>query len=194
MTIGVLALQGCVDPHLRMFAAAGISARPVRSVQELAAVERLVLPGGESTTMLLLADRLGLWQPLQEFAAEKPVWGICAGAILLAKEVANPAQRSLQAIDIRAERNYYGSQLDSFACEVSTRLFPTPLSVQFIRAPRLLPLAPAVEVLAQLEDGQPVLMRQGHVLVSAFHVELGSDPRLHGAFAQMAVPNRTLAA
>ncbi len=193
MTVGVLALQGCVDPHVRLFASAGIEARPVRCRETLAAVDRLVLPGGESTTMIKLADRLGLWGPLQAFARVRPVWGICAGAILLANEVVSPRQVSLQVIDILAERNFYGSQLDSFECPLDLSLFPTPMRVQFIRAPRLTPKGPQVEVLARLK-GQPVCMKQGHVMVSAFHVELGADPRLHAYFAQLPAVQSALAA
>lgn len=193
MKVGVLALQGCVDPHLRLFAAAGIAAVPVRSREALLTVDRLVMPGGESTTMLKLATRLGLWEPLQAFARVKPVWGICAGAILLAREVAHPKQPSLQAIDILAERNFYGSQLDSFECTLDVFPLGAAMAVQFIRAPRLTPQSSSVEVLARC-DGQPVCMKQGHVLVSAFHVELGQDPRLHSYFAAFPATTPALAA
>ncbi len=183
--VGVLALQGCVEPHLVMLRAIGAQAMSVRTPGELAQVDRLIMPGGESTTMLKLLVSSGLWEPLREFTKKRPVWGICAGSILLAREVQHPAQESLGAINIRAHRNFYGSQLDSFKSSLTVTGIAHPVAVDFIRAPRLEPLAESVQVLAKTTDGTPVLMQEGHILVSAFHTELGSDPALHRYFTNL---------
>lgn len=180
--VGVLALQGCVAPHVSMIQSLGREALAVRTERELAQVERLIMPGGESTTMLKLLVSSGLWDKLATFVKVRPVWGICAGSILLAKEVNNPKQDSLGAIDIRAHRNFYGSQLDSFKRSLMIEGIKSPVEVDFIRAPRLEPLSEDVQVLARDDNGIPVLMRQGHILVSAFHTELGTDPSLHRYF------------
>lgn len=181
-TVGVLALQGCVAPHLAMIQSLGRKALAVRTEQELAQVERLIMPGGESTTMLKLLVSSGLWDKLAAFVKVRPVWGICAGSILLAKEVKNPKQDSLGAINIRAHRNFYGSQLDSFKSSIVFEGIKSPIAVDFIRAPRLEPLSEDVQVLARDDNGTPVLMQQGHILVSAFHTELGTNPSLHRYF------------
>jgi 5'-phosphate synthase pdxT subunit len=180
--VGVLALQGCVAPHISMIQSLGREALAVRTERELAQVERLIMPGGESTTMLKLLVSSGLWDKLATFVKARPVWGICAGSILLAKEVKNPNQDSLGAINIRAHRNFYGSQLDSFKSSVKIEGLKSPIEVDFIRAPRLEPLGETVQVLARDASGTPLLMREGHILVSAFHTELGSDPSLHRYF------------
>jgi len=153
----------------------------VRLSEDLARCDRIVLPGGESTTMIKLLDRAELWEPLRDFGRSHPVWGICAGAILIASEVCSPAQKSLELISVRATRNYYGSQLDSFKAEIEIAGFDHKMHADFIRAPLLQPLEESVQVLADYNN-QPVLMRQGRVLVSAFHTELGSDARLHEYF------------
>ena len=185
ISIGVLALQGCVEPHLTMLRSIGVSAFSVRRPEELRLADRLIMPGGESTTMLKLLISSGLWEPLREFASRKPVWGICAGSILLAREVQHPTQESLGAINIRAHRNFYGSQLDSFKTSLAVEGLPHPVAVDFIRAPRLEPLSDAVNVLARTPDGTPVLMKEGHILASAFHTELGTDAALHRYFVDM---------
>lgn len=179
--VGVLALQGCVTPHLELLKRSGIKAKAVRSDADLKEVERLILPGGESSTMLKLLHSTGLFSSIIKFAQNHALWGICAGAILLAKEVKNPSQESLGLIDISAERNSYGSQLDSFESEIEVEVLSGKLKTQFIRAPRLKALNPEVEMLAQL-NGDPVLLKQGRIMVSSFHVELGEDARLHNFF------------
>ena len=185
MNVGVLALQGCVEPHLRMLSKLGVGAAEVRSPADLSLVDRLILPGGESTTMIKLAQRSGLWAALRDFGRAKPVWGVCAGAILISKETVGPAQESLGCIEIRARRNFYGSQLDSFSAEIEIPVLAGGrIHVDFIRAPLLEPLSKAVTVLAQ-HQGQSVLLQQGRVLASSFHVELGEDPRLHQYFLEM---------
>jgi len=184
VTIGVLALQGCVDPHIEMFARLGAETRKVRRPDDLNAVERLVLPGGESTTMLTLLDKSGLGPALLDFGRANPVWGICAGAILIAREVEHPRQRSLGLIDVMAHRNHYGPQTESFTADVTIDLFPGPMKVDFIRAPLLKPLSNAVTVHARHES-VAVLMRQGRVMASSFHAELGEDTRLHRYFLDL---------
>jgi 5'-phosphate synthase pdxT subunit len=159
----------------------------VSSEAHLKQIDRLILPGGESTTMLKFIDGQGLAPALIEFGKKRPVWGICAGAILIAKEVLHPTQRSLNLIDIRATRNFYGSQLDSF-----TREIPLPIldgkvmKCHFIRAPLLTACEPSQrgEKLTSLAevDGQSVFFAQGKVWASSFHVELGTDPSLHEVF------------
>lgn len=185
---GVLALQGCVDPHLSLLESLGVSALKVRAPEELNDCDALILPGGESTTMLRLLHSASLFEPLREYCRHSPVWGICAGAILMAQEVRSPEQESLGVMTIRAHRNYYGSQLQSFHTEVTVTGLERPIEADFIRAPRLEALAcnpegsnPAVVVLAE-HQGNSVLLRQGHLLASSFHVELDSDTRLHEFF------------
>jgi 5'-phosphate synthase pdxT subunit len=193
--VGVLALQGCVEPHLVMLRAIGAQAMSVRTPGELAQVDRLSMPGGESTTMLKLLVSSGLWEPLREFTKKRPVWGICAGSILLAREVQHPAQESLGAINIRAHRNFYGPQTESFSTEVQVKGINHPLAAHFIRAPRLEALPPSpgrppVQEVAWVTPGapsaagekEPVFFVQGHVWACSFHVELGTDPSLHHHF------------
>ena len=185
MTVGVLALQGCVDPHLEMLKKIGVEGKKILTAADLAQVDRLIMPGGESTTMLKLLNLTGLFTEIKSFAKKNPVWGICAGAILCAKEVVNPSQQSLGIVGIRAHRNFYGSQLDSFKTSIEVRGFPDRIDVDFIRAPRLEPIDPDVEVLAKDMDGTPLLMQQGHCLVSAFHTELGTSTALHKYFTEL---------
>jgi 5'-phosphate synthase pdxT subunit len=184
--VGILGFQGCIEPHEHILSSLGASPLRVRTQADLEAVDRLILPGGESTTMLRFIKLHGLTAPLQEFAKTKPVWGICAGSILAAREVCNPTQDSLNLIDVVAHRNFYGSQLDSFTVPLSISLLPSPTSAQFIRAPRLSPLPPslgrsAVSIVAEYE-GSTVFMTQGNVWVCSFHVELGQDSSLHELF------------
>lgn len=183
MVVGVLALQGCVEPHLRMCARLGIEAMPVRSSRELECVGRLIIPGGESTTMLHLLQVSNLFEPLAAFCQLRPVLGVCAGAILLSDEVVsaiNPsrAQRSLHAIPLRAHRNFYGSQRESFEATITVVDDPNQHQVQFIRAPLLEPLNDSVAITGFL-GSEGVLFRYRNVLAASFHSELGSDTFLH---------------
>ena len=154
-SIGVLALQGCIDPHLNMLQRLGVNALRVTSIEDLKKVDRLILPGGESSTMLRFLTQLPtsvrtsknaprtpneLFIALQRFCKTNPVWGICAGSILLSKEVENPTQLSLGAIDIKAIRNFYGSQRDSFKATIAIKPLGKSLAVDFIRAPKLVPI------------------------------------------------------
>lgn len=190
MKVGVLALQGAVDPHVRVLAGLGAAVSEVRTPEQLADVDALVIPGGESTTMSMLAERWGLIEPLTELVASgRPVLGTCAGAILLSSEVLDgrPDQRCLGAIDVSVRRNGYGRQLDSFETDVDipaladAGLGGDPFHVVCIRAPVIERAGPDVEVLASL-DGRPALVRQGAIMVSIFHPELSGDPRLHQLF------------
>ncbi|MCB0332695.1 MAG: pyridoxal 5'-phosphate synthase glutaminase subunit PdxT [Bdellovibrionales bacterium] len=183
MQVGILALQGCVTPHVTHFSKLGCDTLPVRSSELLWQCDALVLPGGESSTMLHLLKRANLFSEVIKFCSSRPVWGICAGSILLAKEVSHPEQESFGIMDIHAERNAYGSQLDSFKAEISVNLFDSPLLADFIRAPRLCALSDTVECLAEYH-GDGVLFRQGHLLASSFHTELTEDSRLHQCFLE----------
>jgi pyridoxal 5'-phosphate synthase pdxT subunit len=178
--IGVLAYQGDVREHLRALAAAGADAVEVRTLADLDRVDGLVVPGGESTVIGKLADRYGLLQPLRERArAGLPVLGTCAGMILLAREVEGPPQHLLGVLDVRVRRNAFGRQVASFEAEVDVKgLDGGPVPAAFIRAPWVAEAGPDVEVLAEL-DGRVVAVRQGDLLATAFHPELGGDTRLH---------------
>jgi 5'-phosphate synthase pdxT subunit len=179
--IGVLAVQGDVEAHARALARVGAEAVRVLRPKHLDGLDGLVLPGGESTTIAKGIERLGLYEPLRAFAeAGHPVLGTCAGAILLAREVRSHPVRSLGLIDVVAERNAYGTQVDSFAAPVDPGAAAglDGLRCVFIRAPRLLEPGAGVEVLARV-GGDPVLVRQGNVLASTFHPELTDDARVH---------------
>jgi len=193
VTVGVLALQGDSERHMRMLRAVGVPAVEVRTVDDLAGVDALVVPGGESTAISKLAEAAGLFEPLQaRLAAGMPAFGTCAGMILLATGVlgGRPDQRTLGAIDIDVRRNAFGRQIDSFEADLEVAgLAGGPVHAVFIRAPVVTRAGPGVEVLARL-DGSPVLCREGPVLVSSFHPELGADLRLHELFVADVVTKR----
>jgi 5'-phosphate synthase pdxT subunit len=191
----VLALQGDVREHVRALTELGADAREIRTPDELAAVDGLVLPGGESTTMSLLLGSSGLLDPLsQRLAGGLPVFGTCAGMILLAREVLDgrPDQQRLGAIDIGVRRNAFGRQVDSFETDLDVIGFDTPFHAVFIRAPIVEWVGSNVEVLSEVAgmDGvtRPVVCRQGPVLVTAFHPELSGDLRLHREFLASCAP------
>src|SRR5690242_19478484 len=160
LTIGVLALQGDFEAHRQTLKSMGVRAVLVRKPEELEGIDGLVIPGGESSTFLKFLEREGFLEKLRQFVAEKPAFGTCAGAILLAKRVTNPTQESLGALDITVQRNAYGRQIDSSIMTVPTKLGGEPLEMVFIRAPRIEEVGRDVEVLAERE-GHPVLVRQG---------------------------------
>ena len=184
--IGVLALQGDVREHLEALAALGIEGAEVRTLEQLDAVDGLIIPGGESTTIARLLLIFGMHEPLRaRIAAGMPVWGTCAGAILLATR-ADLDRPTLGVMDMQAERNAYGRQVDSFEVDLDIAgLDGGPLRAVFIRAPRLAEPGPGVEVLARLDDGSIASCRQGHMLATAFHPELTTDGRLHAYFLAM---------
>ncbi|MGH7734495.1 MAG: pyridoxal 5'-phosphate synthase glutaminase subunit PdxT [Gemmatimonadales bacterium] len=213
MRIGVLALQGDVAEHTAALTDLGVEPAPVRRPDDLAGLDGIVLPGGESTTMSMLLESSGLDEPLgKELAAGLPAFGTCAGLILLATTVTDgrPDQHSYGVIDLTARRNGFGRQLDSFECDLAVRgMDDSPLHAVFIRAPMVEAAGAGVEVLAEIprparpvagaalaagaagaagagERGPvPVLCRQGQVLVAAFHPELTEDRRVHELFLSM---------
>ena len=179
--IGVLAIQGDYAAHAAALEDAGATPVEVRKPEQLGGLDGLILPGGESTTMLKFLERHGLFEALEQFCGTKPVFGTCAGAILLAREVRHPAQRSLGALDAIVERNAYGRQIDSAILHSETKLDGGPLEMVFIRAPRFAEIGPDVEPLA-FRDGSPALVRQGSIMAATFHPELSSDRRVHRLF------------
>jgi 5'-phosphate synthase pdxT subunit len=185
--IGVLALQGAIEPHRAVLDALGEATVEVRTPDDLAAVDAVILPGGESTTMSFLLDSSGLRAPLRERLADGlPAFGTCAGMILLATEVVDGRddQESLGAIDLTVRRNAFGRQRDSFEADLEIDgLSGGRFHAVFIRAPAVERVGAGVEVLAKVGD-RPVLCRQGRVLVSSFHPELSDDLRLHQRFLE----------
>jgi 5'-phosphate synthase pdxT subunit len=185
--IGVLALQGAFEAHQRVLADLGACTRQVRTPDDLVAVDALVMPGGESTTMSKLLDSTDLFDPLaQRLSSGFPVFGTCAGMILLATDVLDgrPDQHSFGAIELSVRRNGYGRQIDSFESDIDIEGFDTPLHAVFIRAPKVESVGPDVHVLAR-HHGVPVLAQHGNVLVASFHPELTDDHRLHATFLRM---------
>jgi 5'-phosphate synthase pdxT subunit len=181
LVIGVLALQGAYDAHVQTLTSLGATARLVRTPQDLEGLNGLIMPGGESTTMLKFLERNGFFEVLETWTRTHPTFGTCAGAILLATHVENPPQRSLAALDITVERNAYGRQIDSAILNAETALPGGPLEMVFIRAPRIRLAGPGVETIAS-RDGFPTLVRSGHLLAATFHPELSPDPRVHQLF------------
>lgn len=182
---GVLALQGDFAAHAAALRRAGVEVREVRRVGELLGLRGLVLPGGESTTLLKLMADEDWFGALRRFHADGgALLGTCAGAILLSREV-RPSQASLGLVDATVERNAYGRQVDSFEAEVEAPALGAPLRAAFIRAPRFVGTGPGVEVLGRL-DGKPVLVREGNVLAATFHPEIAGDDRLHRLFVELA--------
>lgn len=187
--IGVLAIQGDYAAHAEALAEAGAIPVEVRTREELDGLDGLIIPGGESTTMLTFLERRNLFDELRKFCATHPVFGTCAGAILLAREVRNPEQKSLGVLDAVVERNAYGRQIDSSILFADSRLPGEKLEMVFIRAPRILETGPEVEVLAE-RDGRPTLVRQGRLMAATFHPELTSDRRVHQTFIDLVNANR----
>jgi 5'-phosphate synthase pdxT subunit len=179
--IGVLALQGDFERHEKALARVGAEPIEVRSAADLDRIDGLVIPGGESSTMLRLLEEEKLLEPLREFGGRRPIFGTCAGAILLATEVLNPPQRSLGLMDIDIERNAYGRQLDSRIARLKPEGLEGDLEAVFIRAPIIRRVGDRAKVLAQYQ-GDPVLVEQGRHLVATFHPELTDDSRIHKMF------------
>jgi 5'-phosphate synthase pdxT subunit len=188
MKIGVLAVQGAFAEHLAMLDAQGIDGVPVRLPDDLAEVSGLILPGGESTTQRKLIHRWGLRDPILDLARSgAPIFGTCAGMILLATEIADGDEPVLPLLDVTVKRNAFGRQLDSFEAEVSVPVLgDTPVHGVFIRAPVIERTGPDVDTLATLDDGRVVAVRQRNVIATAFHPELAGEPRFHRLLATMA--------
>jgi pyridoxal 5'-phosphate synthase pdxT subunit len=186
MTIGILAIQGDYEAHAKMLDRIGVAHRYVRTSDDLSGLDGIILPGGESTTHLKVMTEEGLFEPLRKFGADGgPVYGTCAGAILLAREVHGPPQASLGLLDASVLRNGYGRQLASDVHVVQTKLREQRIEMVFIRAPIFETVGPKVEVLAEF-GGHPILVRQGNILASTFHPELTEDTTIHEYFARMA--------
>ena len=185
--VGVLALQGDFEAHGKALMRIGAQAVEVRKAGELDSVDGLIIPGGESTTMLKLLREEKLFEPLLDYARRKPVFGTCAGAILLARDVSHPVQESFGLMDISVERNAYGRQIDSRVAQVSldeefiARTHPGEMEAVFIRAPIIRRVGPDVKILVRY-SADPVLVEQGRHLVATFHPELTQDTRVHQLF------------
>ncbi len=194
--IGVLALQGDFAEHIEHLRAVGADALEVRTLAQLDSCDGLIIPGGESTTIARLLLAFDLMEPLRERIAQGlPVWGTCAGAIMLARRVPALDRPPIGAMDITVDRNAFGRQVDSFEADLDVRgIDDGPLRAIFIRAPVLRELGPDVEVLAQLEDGRVVACREGALLATSFHPELTSDTRFHRLFVQLVQQRREAAA
>jgi pyridoxal 5'-phosphate synthase pdxT subunit len=188
MKIGVLALQGGFREHLDTLAAIGVEGVRVREPADLEGVSGLILPGGESTTMRQLIDRWGLRQPILDLAdSGAPIFGTCAGMIVMAREIAGGEEPILPLLDVTVERNAFGRQLDSFEADVPVDVLGgTPVHAVFIRAPIVERTGPDVDILAKLDDDRIVAVRQRNVLATAFHPELAGETRFHRLMATMA--------
>jgi pyridoxal 5'-phosphate synthase pdxT subunit len=186
LKIGILAVQGDFAAHARMLADLGAETVEVRTPADLEGCDGLILPGGESTTQLQFLQEEGLDKTIRKFAAdERPVFGTCAGAILLASDVKNPKQDSLGLLDITVLRNGYGRQVHSDVVSGTTTLHDEPLEMVFIRAPVIERIGKGIEVLAEFA-GKPALVQKGSVMAASFHPELTSDTTVHERFLQMA--------
>lgn len=178
MKIGVLALQGDFEAHAAAVRASGAEPIEVRTAAELGSVDALIIPGGESTTIRKLATAFGLLEPLRAF--DRPVFGTCAGMIACAREIADGDEPIIPLVDIRVRRNAYGRQVQSFEADLDFEGIGEVRAV-FIRAPRIERVGPSVEVLAT-HNGEPVAVREGRALLTAFHPEIAGDARLHELF------------
>jgi len=186
--IGVLALQGDFAEHVAMLREIGVEPVEVRLPGHLEGISGLIFPGGESTTMRRLIDRWALRDPLLEFARTgAPLFGTCAGMIVLSREIADGDEPILPLLDVTVRRNAFGRQLDSFESELSVPIVgDQPVHAVFIRAPIIERVGPGVDVLAKLDDGRIVAVRERNVLATAFHPELAGEPRFHRLIATMA--------
>lgn len=198
MKIGVLALQGDFIEHELVLQRLGVEAVEVRLPHQLDELDGLIIPGGESTTIGKLAEDFNLIEPLRRFGEQKPIWGTCAGAILLSKD-ARRKQPLLGLMDIRVERNAFGRQVDSFEADLQVPALESvdpqarPYHAVFIRAPLIEQVENSAEVLSRLDDGRIVAARQGYLLATAFHPELTDDDRFHRYFVQLVSNRRSLA-
>lgn len=186
--IGVLAVQGAFAEHINVLRQIGVEAVPVRLPRDLDGLSGLILPGGESTAMRKLIDEWGLREPIMELVGRgAPIFGTCAGMILLSKEIADGDQPVFPMLDISVKRNAFGRQLDSFESELEVPVLgDRKVHAVFIRAPIVERVGPDVDVLAQLDDGRVVAVRQGAIIATAFHPELAGETRFHRLVATMA--------
>lgn len=185
MKIGVLALQGAVEEHIVSIGRAGAVGVSVKKVEQLEELDGLIIPGGESTTIGKLMRKYGFIEAVRAFSAQrKPIFGTCAGMIVLAERIAGGEESHLGLMDITVARNAFGRQKDSFECDLQVKGIEEPVRAVFIRAPLIQEIGPEVEVLSTYKD-EIVTARQQHLLVSSFHPELTDDYRLHQYFAEM---------
>ena len=186
--VGILALQGAVEPHERALDRCGASSLRVRTREDLDAVDHLIIPGGESTTLWHLLQHADLWEPVRSRGRDRSlaIFGTCAGAILCGRSEVGVDPPRLDLLDVAVERNAYGRQADSFiaAIELGPSIGGDPLEGVFIRAPRIREVPPGVEIIAS-HDGEPVAVSAGSILLATFHPELGTDPRLHQYFLSL---------
>jgi len=187
MRVGVLALQGTFTEHIDSLRQLSVEAPPIRLPHELDTLDGLVIPGGESTTMLRLMESFGLIQPIREMARNGlPIWGTCAGMVLLVKDVSNYETETLALMDAKVKRNAFGSQVDSFEADLDIPLVgEEPYHAIFIRAPIIEEAKPGVEILSHLPSGTVVAIRQNQLLACAFHPEFTDDLRFHSYFLNM---------
>ncbi len=186
--VGILGFQGCIEPHEDAFASLGVKTCRVTNPSHLESIDRLILPGGESSTILRFLKQNSMILPLQEFARQKPTWGICAGAILLASTVSNPEQDSLGILPIIAHRNFYGSQTESCTTTLEVDLVDTPVHAQFIRAPLLSKSSQESSAALKIHaswQGHPVFFSLGNVWATSFHCELSPPYPLHEVFCKL---------
>ena len=190
MTVGVLALQGDFREHREMLERMGHTVREIRKPAQLDALDALIIPGGESTTIARLILSNGFQQPLRDFCASgRPVWGTCAGAILLAGQVDNLDRPGIETMNIQVRRNAFGRQVDSFEADLTVEgLNGPPFRAVFIRAPLIERVFPPARAICVLEDGTIVAARQGNLLATSFHPELTGDSRLHELFLTIGAP------
>jgi 5'-phosphate synthase pdxT subunit len=184
MKVGVLALQGTFIEHIGILRQLGVEAPPIRLPHELDTLDGLIIPGGESTTMLRLMESFGLIQPIREMARDGlAIWGTCAGMVLLAKSISNYEMETLGLMDMKIRRNAFGSQIDSFEVDLEIPLVgKEPFHAVFIRAPIVKEAEPGVKILSRLPDGTIVAARQNRLLACAFHPEFTDDLRFHSYF------------
>ena len=188
MKIGVLALHGAVIEHIRTLRAIGVEGVPVRLPEDLEGISGLILPGGESTTMRQLIERWGLREPILAMARSgAPIFGTCAGMIILSTQIVGGEEPVLPLLHVVVERNAFGRQLDSFETQLAVPVLgDTPVHAIFIRAPIIEEVGPEVDVLARLDDGRIVAVRERNVIATAFHPELTGETRFHRLLATMA--------
>ncbi|WP_310552064.1 pyridoxal 5'-phosphate synthase glutaminase subunit PdxT [Paenibacillus glufosinatiresistens] len=190
MKIGVLALQGAVEEHRVSLGRAGAESMPIKRVEELQTVDGLIIPGGESTTIGKLMRKYGFIEAIRDFAAQgRPVFGTCAGLIVMAKRIDGGEPAHLELMDMTVSRNAFGRQRESFECDLEVKGIDEPVRAVFIRAPLISEVGPEVEVLSTYRD-EIVTARQGHLLAASYHPELTEDYRLHQYFADMVESSR----
>lgn len=185
LTIGVLGLQGAIEEHVQHIQSLGLNAIVVKKPMQLEEIDGLILPGGESTTMRKLIDRYGFLEALKKFSADqKPIFGTCAGMVLVARELCGSNVTHLGIMDISVKRNAFGRQRESFEADLEVKGLDAPYHAIFIRAPYIERVGQNVEILAEV-DGHIVAARQGHILTTAFHPELTNDSRILNIFIEM---------